>query len=104
MNEIRCDICFQHCVLKEGMHGRCRARMNRNGENICANCGQITGLALDPIEKKPLAMFYPGSWILSAGSFGCNFACPFCQNWHISMADEDSAGYEEYGLQNSLRI
>ena len=99
MSEIRCDICFRHCILQEGQTGFCRARANHSGRNISVNRGKITGLALDPIEKKPLAMFYPGSWILSAGSFGCNFACPFCQNWHISMADEDSAGYEELSAQ-----
>ena len=96
MNELRCEVCFHHCVLKEGMHGRCRARMNRNGENGCANYGRITSLALDPIEKKPLAMFHPGSLILSAGSYGCNLSCPFCQNWQISMADEATSGFEEW--------
>jgi pyruvate formate lyase activating enzyme len=51
------------------------------------NYGVVTSLALDPIEKKPLARFYPGSWILSAGSYGCSLNCPFCQNWEISMSD-----------------
>ena len=99
MNELRCEVCFHHCVLKKGMYGRCRARMNRNGENVCANYGRITSLALDPIEKKPLAMFYPGSLILSAGSYGCNLSCPFCQNWQISMADEDTSGFEEWNAE-----
>ena len=56
------------------------------GKIICANYGHVTSLALDPIEKKPLARFYPGSLILSAGSYGCNLRCPFCQNYEISMA------------------
>ncbi len=96
MNELICNICFHHCILREGMTGRCRARTLQNGVNTCANYGRITALAMDPIEKKPLARFYPGSWILSAGSYGCNLSCPFCQNWHISMADERTTGYTVY--------
>ena len=88
MSEIVCDICFHHCHLKEGMRGFCRARKNANGENICDTYGRITSLALDPIEKKPLNRFFPGSLILSAGSFGCNLRCPFCQNYEISWSDE----------------
>ena len=99
MSELHCDICFHHCILKEGMTGRCRARINRNGQNGCANYGRITSLALDPVEKKPLARFYPGSMILSVGSYGCNLSCPFCQNWQISAADERTAGYEEVSAQ-----
>lgn len=94
MSEITCPYCFHHCRIKEGMVGFCRARLNEAGRNVCANYGRITGLALDPIEKKPLARFYPGSHILSIGSYGCNLSCPFCQNWQISMADERTSGYE----------
>lgn len=94
MSKIVCDICFRHCQLKEGAVGFCRARMNRKGKNVCANYGRITGIAMDPIEKKPLKRFYPGTYILSVGSYGCNLACPFCQNWHISMADEKTTRYE----------
>lgn len=84
---LSCDLCPHHCQLKEGQTGLCRARMNSGGKIICANYGKITALALDPIEKKPLARFYPGSYILSVGSYGCNLSCPFCQNYQISMAD-----------------
>jgi pyruvate formate lyase activating enzyme len=63
--------------------------MNRNGEIISENYGKLTALALDPIEKKPLYHFYPGSRILSVGSYGCNLNCPFCQNCDISMAGGD---------------
>ncbi len=104
MNEIRCDVCFRHCVLQEGQTGFCRARENREGRSVCTNRGRITGLALDPIEKKPLAMFHPGSYILSVGSYGCNLACPFCQNWQISMADEKTAGYEEIPAEELAEI
>jgi len=93
MSDIVCDVCFHHCHLKEGQKGFCRARENREGKNVCCNYGLITSLALDPIEKKPLKKFYPGSYIVSVGSFGCNLACPFCQNASISMTDEVSARY-----------
>ena len=70
--------------MKEGERGYCGARTVRNGQNVSLNYGQITGLALDPIEKKPLARFHPGTRILSLGSWGCNMSCPWCQNDHIS--------------------
>lgn len=85
-NEIRCNVCMHHCHLKEGQIGRCRARKNENGKSISINYGHLTSIALDPIEKKPLACFYPGSMILSVGSYGCNLNCPFCQNDSIAMA------------------
>ncbi len=82
-----CQVCMHHCALEPGQTGLCRARKNEGGEIICENYGWITSLALDPIEKKPLYDFYPGSTILSVGSYGCNLRCPFCQNHEISMAD-----------------
>ena len=82
-----CEICPHHCRLAVGEVGKCRARYN-DGERITAlNYGAITSIALDPIEKKPLYRFFPGSRILSVGSYGCNLNCPFCQNHEISMAD-----------------
>ena len=82
-----CEICPHHCRLSVGEVGKCRARIN-DGEKITAlNYGAITSIALDPIEKKPLYKFFPGSRILSVGSYGCNLNCPFCQNFEISMAD-----------------
>ncbi len=80
-----CQVCFHHCSLEPGQSGICRARRNEGGRIICENYGQITSLALDPIEKKPLKMFRPGSMILSVGSYGCNLRCSFCQNHEISM-------------------
>lgn len=79
---------MHHCQLEEGKSGICRARKNEGGSIVCSNYGQVTSLALDPIEKKPLRMFRPGTMILSAGSYGCNLRCPFCQNHEISMAGE----------------
>lgn len=94
MNDIVCDVCFHHCVLSENALGRCRTRKNENGKNVCANYGRVTSLAMDPIEKKPLVQFYPGTQIVSVGSYGCNFACPFCQNSSISMANENTVQYQ----------
>ncbi|MBS6762122.1 MAG: AmmeMemoRadiSam system radical SAM enzyme [Clostridium sp.] len=91
MNKV-CQVCMHHCSLSSGQTGFCRARKNENGTVICGNYGRITSMALDPIEKKPLKMFRPGSRILSVGSYGCNLRCPFCQNYEISMADEAAAG------------
>ncbi len=84
----RCDVCFRHCEIKEGKTGFCGARTCVDGQVVQANYGKITSLALDPIEKKPLSRFYPGSLILSAGSYGCNLRCPFCQNYEISWSEE----------------
>lgn len=86
----RCELCFHHCTLNEGQAGLCRARGNLGGRIVPLNYGRITALALDPIEKKPLRRFYPGSFVLSVGSFGCNLRCPFCQNAQISMTGEES--------------
>ncbi|HAA25170.1 MAG TPA: AmmeMemoRadiSam system radical SAM enzyme [Ruminiclostridium sp.] len=85
--KIECGICPHHCKLSEGQTGRCRARMNKDGKIICKNYGELTSIALDPIEKKPLYRFYPGSRVLSIGSYGCNMRCLFCQNSDISMSD-----------------
>ena len=84
----QCELCFHHCKLDEGQTGLCRARGCRDGRVVPLNYGKLTSLALDPIEKKPLRRFRPGSLILSVGSFGCNLRCPFCQNHEISMASE----------------
>ncbi len=85
---VTCELCFHHCRLEEGQTGFCKARTCRNGAIVPLNYGKLTSLALDPIEKKPLRRFHPGSLILSVGSFGCSLRCPFCQNYEISMAGE----------------
>ena len=89
-----CEVCIHNCALAPGQTGLCGARKNEGGEIICDNYGLITSIALDPIEKKPLRDFYPGSMILSVGSYGCNLRCPFCQNHEISMADSGSSETE----------
>ena len=83
----RCEVCFRHCEIREGDTGFCGARSCREGRVTASNYGKITSLALDPVEKKPLRRFYPGSLILSAGSYGCNLRCPFCQNHEITWSE-----------------
>ncbi|MBR6325947.1 MAG: AmmeMemoRadiSam system radical SAM enzyme [Lachnospiraceae bacterium] len=83
-----CGVCFRHCNLSEGQTGFCGARICRDGAVTADNYGRVTSLALDPIEKKPLRRFHPGSRILSVGSYGCNLRCPFCQNAEISWSEE----------------
>ena len=95
-----CDVCFRQCKLKEGQTGFCGARTCREGQVVAGNYGKLTSVALDPIEKKPLKMFHPGSMILSLGSYGCNLRCPFCQNSSISWSQKafefkDRAEYYE---------
>ncbi len=86
-----CEVCPHHCHIPEDAYGICGARKNSGGKVVCANYGKLTAIALDPIEKKPLAFFHPGSMILSVGSFGCNMSCPFCQNHEIARAREGDA-------------
>ena len=82
-----CNVCFRHCDIPEGGTGACKARGCKDGNVVSLSYGRFTALALDPIEKKPLARFYPGSNILSIGNYGCNLFCPFCQNHEIARSD-----------------
>ncbi len=84
-----CNICPHGCQLNPEQLGFCGARKNTDGIITAENYGKITSIGLDPIEKKPLARFMPGSKILSVGSYGCNLRCPFCQNHSISTAKEE---------------
>jgi len=81
-----CNVCFRHCKLPEGKTGACGARITREDTVRSLYYGRLSSLALDPVEKKPLYHFHPGSTILSAGSLGCNLKCPFCQNHEIAQA------------------
>lgn len=84
---MHCLLCPQDCHIPDGRLGLCRVRLNESGRLYTLNYGRVSSLGLDPIEKKPLFRFHPGSYILSLGTLGCNLACGFCQNWHISQAD-----------------
>lgn len=94
--KIKCNVCFRGCALSEGETGACLARECKDNNIISKSYGYITSIALDPIEKKPLNRFYPGSMVLSVGSYGCNLKCPFCQNVSISLADGRTIPDTEY--------
>ncbi len=98
-----CTVCPHRCALEEGQTGLCRARINRDGRIVCKNYGKITSIALDPVEKKPLRRFHPGGKVLSVGSFGCNFHCPFCQNHEISMAGPEDVRTVDIPPQELVR-
>ncbi|MDR2305204.1 MAG: AmmeMemoRadiSam system radical SAM enzyme [Treponema sp.] len=90
---VGCSLCPWRCRLKEGMQGICKVRINHEGKLLLPFAGRITGSAVDPVEKKPLYHFRPGSQILSVGFSGCNLRCPFCQNWHISQSTDNEAPF-----------
>lgn len=94
----KCEVCFRHCEIKDGSLGFCGGRSCIDGKVIPVNYGRVTSLALDPIEKKPLNRFHPGSKIISVGSFGCNLRCPFCQNDEISWSGQ-ALSYAGYALE-----
>jgi len=89
---IRCSLCPRRCSIPEGRFGGCGVRGNEGGKGAVPFYGLVTALALDPIEKKPLFHFRPGSSILSVGFAGCNLSCPFCQNSRISGRPASSSG------------
>ena len=86
---VQCNLCPHNCKIKEQQRGICGVRKNIDGTLYSENYGVITGLGIDPIEKKPLYHYHPGRNILSVGSIGCNLKCFFCQNWEISQATTD---------------
>lgn len=100
---VHCHLCPHNCSIKIGNVGLCGVRKNRDGVLYSLNYGEISSLALDPVEKKPLYHFYPGSMILSAGSFGCNMFCSFCQNYAISRYREPTTAVEPGELVTMAR-
>ncbi|QOS66819.1 AmmeMemoRadiSam system radical SAM enzyme [Eggerthella guodeyinii] len=99
-----CGVCPHACALAEGRRGICRARAARGGRVVDENYGRVTSIALDPVEKKPLARFLPGSTVLSLGSYGCNLRCPFCQNADIACAGPDDAAWRELAPEDAVRL
>jgi pyruvate formate lyase activating enzyme len=83
---LRCDVCPHHCALRDGQQGRCAVRGRSGDRMVLSVYGRTSGLCVDPIEKKPLHHFLPGSSVLSFGTVGCNLSCRFCQNWHLSAS------------------
>ncbi len=85
---IQCDLCPRFCKLQEGQRGMCFVRAREQGQIVLTTYGRSSGFCIDPIEKKPLNHFYPGTPVLSFGTAGCNLGCRFCQNWDISKSRE----------------
>jgi pyruvate formate lyase activating enzyme len=85
---IQCDLCPRDCRLHAGQRGACFVRQNIDGRMVLTTYGRSSGFCIDPIEKKPLNHFHPGSAVLSFGTAGCNLACKFCQNWDISKSKD----------------
>ena len=85
---VQCDVCPRYCKLREGQRGLCFVRANHQGRMVLTTYGRSSGFCIDPVEKKPLNHFLPGTPILSFGTAGCNLTCKFCQNWSISKARE----------------
>src|SRR4030042_5394597 len=90
-NKVSCFLCNHHCLVSEGKFGICNVRENKNGVLYTHAYGELIAQNIDPIEKKPLYHFFPGSKSFSVAAIGCNFQCGFCQNWQISQAKEAKA-------------
>jgi pyruvate formate lyase activating enzyme len=90
--KVRCNVCERRCLLRPGGFGWCRTRQNRGGRLVTLIYGFVSSLAANPIEKKPFYHFYPGTMALTAGSWSCNFGCPWCQNWDISKSPPPATG------------
>jgi pyruvate formate lyase activating enzyme len=88
--KVVCSLCPRACLIGEGQAGFCRVRQNRNNILYTTNYARCAAIALDPIEKKPLYHFFPGSLILSLGTWGCNFSCQFCQNWQLAQSQPET--------------
>ena len=85
---VRCDVCPRECRLADGQRGLCFVRARQGDQIVLTTWGRSSGFCVDPIEKKPLNHFLPGTPVLSFGTAGCNLSCKFCQNWDISKSRE----------------
>ncbi len=103
-NKILCTLCPRYCKIGEGQPGFCYIRQNHKGKLYTIGYGRPTGFAIDPIEKKPLNHFYPGTSILSFGTAGCNLGCKFCQNWSISKAKLDDSNSMNYSPEDVVNL
>lgn len=103
-DKILCTLCPRYCKIGVGKPGFCYIRQNQNGKLVTLGYGRPTGFAIDPVEKKPLNHFYPGSNILSFGTAGCNLGCKFCQNWSISKAKLDDLNALEVSPESVVEL
>ncbi|MGH9882128.1 MAG: AmmeMemoRadiSam system radical SAM enzyme, partial [Pyrinomonadaceae bacterium] len=101
---IQCDLCPRFCRLREGQRGFCFVRATRHDKIVLTTYGRSSGFCVDPIEKKPLYHFIPGTPILSFGTAGCNLACQFCQNWDISKSQQVDTLSDEASPEKIARV
>jgi pyruvate formate lyase activating enzyme len=105
-NAVKCSLCNHRCAIHEDGHGICGVRLNEHGTLFAATYGRISSEAVDPVEKKPLFHYLPGTLSYSLGSIGCNFHCQHCQNWHISRAALEGARLQnlspEEGVERAI--
>ena len=102
---LQCDLCPRDCKLHDGQRGQCFVRQRSGDAMFLTTYGRSSGFCVDPIEKKPLNHFYPGSAVLSFGTAGCNLACKFCQNWDISKSrdmDRLMASGDAWSIRRSM--
>lgn len=100
---VQCNVCPNHCRLAEGQRGACFIRANHGGQVVLTSYGRSSGFCVDPVEKKPLNHFLPGTPILSFGTAGCNLTCAFCQNWSISKSRETDTLADEASPERIAR-
>ena len=103
-NSLNCKVCERRCVISDHKKGFCDMRENIDGKLYTLNYAAASSVAVDPIEKKPLFNFYPGSTVLSLGSVGCNFRCKHCQNWNISQAELDEVSLREILPEDAVKL
>ena len=103
---VRCNVCQWRCVIRPQKSGLCRVRQNKDGVLHILNYSEVSSVAVDPIEKKPLFHFYPASMVFSLGGWGCNFHCIHCQNWQISCQTpwEDKQGSQQISPEASIEL
>jgi len=102
--KVQCTLCPRNCVISPSKLGFCRIRRNINGELYTLAYGSIVSMAVDPIEKKPLYHFWPGSSVFSVATAGCNFKCDFCQNYAISQTSIEDLSYEEVSPEDMIKL
>ena len=101
---LHCYLCPRHCHIGEGQSGFCFIRKNEGGRLLQLGYGRPAAVAMDPVEKKPLNHFFPGTKILSMGTAGCNMGCSFCQNWDISKAKSDQVNALTLSAENVVDV
>jgi pyruvate formate lyase activating enzyme len=102
--KVRCGICERRCVIDNGKRGFCKTRLNINGRLFTLTYGDVSSISENPIEKKPLFHFWPGSVALTVGSYGCNFTCPWCQNWELSKTPPDPSQARYISPENLVNL